>query len=898
MNSTSAFSISLNPDIYARQSIFNSFVNEQIDPNMVFNILKTSNLIAFDSDRYKSGIGSLYPTEKELLQQYLNNYVPELNVMVSSFYLPKHKWGRIMPVDYLSMSVFHRPTRHSLCKNKYVDIDMVNCHFSIINQLMSAHNLNNKFIKMYCDDTKGIRLQIMEYFGCSKDSAKQLFIRIIYGGTFDKWKKDFKIVNKTNLKIIVEIENELNQFRQLVFDSNQHILNDILYVFPDKFKGKSQKQIVNSVVAFWCQTVERYLQEQAIIFISAEFNVPINETIPCQDGFMIPQKYFTIDMINQINNFIKESTGLNVEFIDKPFEESYYIRQSTEKFYPITLFDIQDSDFAESYASVCYGNKPIVTTGKDVLETYYYNGIYWTLSPLHNADLFKSNFDNLKHWYENMVNKRIKILNAYLDSNADSNPKKIKENQKANDKKIKDIYKDIIKLDKLKVKQCGQFTTNQLTEMDELNAMISLIESKDDNCNGLDMFERISNGIDCLIKSNYKTLGSNRRREDVVKIFKKDKFVPNIEWNNKKDLFVFEDCVYDLSIGDFQKPNQLDYMNLSCGNKYNIKMTGIEEAEKEIEKFFRSIVGCNADYEYLMKQMASFLKQENVEEKGYFWLGRGRNGKGTGSELIKNAIGLYWGNLSMEYFTSYSKDADKPNQNLYNCRNSRVLCSSEIGDSDSNNKAVSFMTAPFKAMTGGDPVYARELGTKNTSNFKAGKTLIQTNVMPSFSKIDTSLKERIVVVEFPYTFTDDEELLLKEPLKYKVKDISLKSKFSTPLYRTAMINILFKNYKEYKKSFVIPDSVKKYTNSYFAGQSIKSWIDENCDKNSDFNIDLETIKLLFKGDTGKFMNIKQIKDELIELGLIIKRNSNNGFNLKGFKMKPIEEDTIIEQEEF
>jgi hypothetical protein len=70
-------------------------------------------------------VGALYPTEKELLQNYIYNYVPELNIIYSQFYQPRHKWGRIMPVDYLSMSVFHRPTRHTLCKDNYVDVDIV-----------------------------------------------------------------------------------------------------------------------------------------------------------------------------------------------------------------------------------------------------------------------------------------------------------------------------------------------------------------------------------------------------------------------------------------------------------------------------------------------------------------------------------------------------------------------------------------------------------------------------------------------------------------------------------------------------------------------------------------------------------------------------------------------------
>ena len=41
--------------------------------------------------------------------------------------------------------------------------------------------------------------------------------------------------------------------------------------------------------------------------------------------------------------------------------------------------------------------------------------------------------------------------------------------------------------------------------------------------------------------------------------------------------------------------------------------------------------------DYVLKVVASFLKQSNPEEKAYFWLGRGRNGKGTITELIRNS---------------------------------------------------------------------------------------------------------------------------------------------------------------------------------------------------------------------------------------------------------------------
>jgi phage/plasmid-associated DNA primase len=150
--------------------------------------------------------------------------------------------------------------------------------------------------------------------------------------------------------------------------------------------------------------------------------------------------------------------------------------------------------------------------------------------------------------------------------------------------------------------------------------------------------------------------------------------------------------------------------------------------------------------------MGSSVVQSNAEEKAYFLLGVGRNGKGTLIKPFKNSLGKYWGDLNMNYYTTHDKGADTPNQNLYNCRNSRVVSSVEVSDSDFQNRAVKFVSDKFKTISGNDTIYARELGTKNSAYFQAGKPFIQTNVMPVFTKLDTSLKERIIVINFPYTF--------------------------------------------------------------------------------------------------------------------------------------------------
>ena len=254
--------------------------------------------------------------------------------------------------------------------------------------------------------------------------------------------------------------------------------------------------------------------------------------------------------------------------------------------------------------------------------------------------------------------------------------------------------------------------------------------------------------------------------------------------------------------------------------------------------------------------MGSCVRQENQEEKAYFLLGGGRNGKGTLFVPFKNALGKYWGELNMNYYTTHDKGADCPNQNLYNCRNSRVISSVEVSDSNCQNKTVKFVSDKFKTLSGNDTIYARELGTKNTAYFKAAKAFIQTNVMPEFTKLDTSIRERIVVINFPYTFktTPDSNKPDEKPI-----DTTLKNEFEKDIYKTAMISLLFEYYKEYKKGLVIPESVAAYTKSYFASESIKGWFEKNFDQNEEGSIEISFMCELYKQATDKTLTNKKTR---------------------------------------
>ncbi len=355
-----------------------------------------------------------------------------------------------------------------------------------------------------------------------------------------------------------------------------------------------------------------------------------------------------------------------------------------------------------------------------------------------------------------------------------------------------------------------------------------------------------------------QALDTENTREKVIKIIVSEHWrsFDDIKWNNNNNLFAFENKIYDLSIGCFIDPRPEQYINFTCG--YNYIQDDYLEEKIEIEKFCKSIVKDDNEKDYILKVFSTFLIQENKEEKAYFMTGVGRNGKGTLTTLTANAIGKYWGNLNIEYFTQYDKSPDSPNQQLFDNRYSRVINTSEI--SDENKK---FLSDKFLRMTGGDVLKPRSLGDKKIIEFKAGKVLIQTNTLPKFSKNTIALKERIEIIYLPFTFTCDQNLL-KDTEKYKPIDNNLKTKFNTERYRSAFISVLFDYYKKYKLEGLNnkPNSILEETKKYFCENEIKNFFYETYRKATD--IELEQMKKENKTTKTKISDIRDFYAEICE----------------------------------
>ena len=139
--------------------------------------------------------------ETEQLKKYLKNKNSknEENYMSSTtIQYTRTKgmnYGRVFPENTIGMSQIRREIRCTLCKqNKdkplYIDIDIKNCHFVILSQVCRDNNITCKYINKYIKHRDEKLKEVMETYEIDRSKAKNLFIAIMYGASFDKWIKD------------------------------------------------------------------------------------------------------------------------------------------------------------------------------------------------------------------------------------------------------------------------------------------------------------------------------------------------------------------------------------------------------------------------------------------------------------------------------------------------------------------------------------------------------------------------------------------------------------------------------------------------------------------------------------------------------------------------------------
>ena len=348
MTSTT-FSITLSESVCSNSIYLGKKMREYVPLELVQSFVQNKMGVSFKQCKGKryAGISTKFETEQNQMEAYLPTYNKVLGCFETTYYIPSHGYGRVEPKDYLSLSKFHRPTRHAFAIDRYVDVDMCCAHNVLFAQICRSAGLPCNGIESYARDYKHWRQRIMETYNVSKDVAKQLPIRLCFGGSIDTWKQESNIhpdYMTRDLSEIVDLENELAVLMPLLFNANPSIADALRKYDPIKYADVNQLQ--RSVMAMWSQTVERLAQEACAKWLVREKGLVLEDIVPSQDGLMILKEFWYDGILSDMSDVVRRDLDLGITWARKAFDEAISIpavdKSKLTNSYSITVEQLAD----------------------------------------------------------------------------------------------------------------------------------------------------------------------------------------------------------------------------------------------------------------------------------------------------------------------------------------------------------------------------------------------------------------------------------------------------------------------------------------------------------------------------------------------------------------------------
>lgn len=308
---------------------------------------------------------AIYQDENLLFKKYIKmiKWLDDLQFISVKYYQKEHSWGRIFADKSLSLSLFPRRSRHSICENNYIDVDMVNAHPTFLFQKAKQFGITDGIdgLEEYCLNPNKCRQEIIEHYCLTdivneegsvkraKDQAKELTFRLAFGGGIYRWKQEFHVKRIDDLPIIKKMEICLKKISQAINLANPHIRADL--ETDEKFQIKSEDEKLRTITSTYTQTLERIIQEECVAYLVKNYpNIKLIDIIPSQDGMMLlkrQMKEINLELLlQQFNEQIKRKLNLDIKWTIKPFDEAISI-QSSKKM-PIDIF-LEDLEKGERY---------------------------------------------------------------------------------------------------------------------------------------------------------------------------------------------------------------------------------------------------------------------------------------------------------------------------------------------------------------------------------------------------------------------------------------------------------------------------------------------------------------------------------------------------------------------
>jgi P4 family phage/plasmid primase-like protien len=635
----------------------------------------------------------LYTNEKHQLEKY-RSLMYDGRVKVEYRRKEGMAYGRCNAVGALGLHVIRREIRQTLCRNRFVDIDIVNCHPSILYQVAVSNGLCCNHLENYVKNRYVLLERVMSEYNCNRDSAKNLFIILLFCGTFETWKEENSI---TSVKPLIP---ELQAFQEEI----RHIAKEITKRNKElRCLLEKQKQggsLIGSVCSYYLQQKEVEILEQVYLYCVDRGYVKDSVCVLCSDGLMIEKKYFIPELLSELELLVKHKFGLKLTFTVKEMNEDYLSILDKHVLEPKIVDDwgelkdlvIKNSSiFTADFILEKHFNHNYVCADSKSELFYFFNGVRWkqdvwckTVYDFITLKLHRRISD-----YEAHVSKEISLSKKILDTHESE-----KENVDVLSAFLKSIQKFLKRIEKKSF----------------------FIEVKHDLCG--------------------KTLDLS--------------FVKKIDSN--PDLLGFENGVYDLKLGKFRSAHPSDYITYSCG--YDYDYIDNLDVKTDILLFFQQVFPQKELREYVLDQLSQSVSGRLKKHLLHFHTGFGGNGKSILCKLMDHTLGDYASKVNISLFTHRNNDGhSQGNPVLHSIKGKRFIYASEPKNTDKLNESVL-----KDMSGGENIKYRLLFGNDIYSYSPQNHIHIFCNKMPNVDGDDGGIERRLRVVDYVSRFVSEKEV--------------------------------------------------------------------------------------------------------------------------------------------
>ena len=166
-------------------------------------------------------------------------------------------FGRVYVKGGLGLQSLRKEIRHTLTQGIYIDIDIENAHPTILSQILTSNDNPFKYLTRYVLNREKYLTAVQDEYNVDRETAKSLFLRMLYGGTFDSWAQYYNIKPTRLIKDVCKLQEEIKLISSLIVANNPLIKKELE-------KGKNENIKNSSVLSLYLQEIENQILEEIL----------------------------------------------------------------------------------------------------------------------------------------------------------------------------------------------------------------------------------------------------------------------------------------------------------------------------------------------------------------------------------------------------------------------------------------------------------------------------------------------------------------------------------------------------------------------------------------------------------------------------------------------------------